>query len=1359
MNTSIEGGKANEAQIASNDSTLALASETLLLEPSHTIPTEGHSQKIGSNTSASSLADFEDKEHHRYHQEEPGKQQTTFNTSPSTMRASQISTSHGHSLDQDNDVCNAGQGTTNTKQNWVRQGVRNAHPGRNTSHIPRFDCIGEGRVGLKEIEGGKNEESKEDENEAPSPDMEEKQQQQCVDILEGSTGEGKAAIIAQGDRQEHKKDRERILFAVEKEQIEHNRAEERRAKKVSGEQILGDGHDMKVDQAKNTEQKIDNQFDGAHKSKAMTPSMEHVSRVDDTKGLRGEVATSVNDISRSQEKEQHCAAVLIEKSGKCLDLPRNVAENVVLTVSNQNSVAQGDDSASSSAMLQNNCEEVEDDTEGEENEDNYDENDNKLYCFCRGPYMKKYAMVQCGKCNEWYHTECVGLEEDSLDTEWKDKEWFCQQCLGKKFPELKPGSRFYHFKIDADRRTRNMSIALKREIRQELRKKKMRALGMEVLSSDSEEDSSDSDPDFELDSINPGNMRGGKGDHMMMMMMSKGGNSSKSNRSSSSVQPLSNRHDMMNARRKGRKMRKEKKQHTKGTSSKKVESRRKRQRYRCTKAERIETGRRKITKTFTDVLGNKTLGIALESDLFLHFGGFNEKYQERYRILIANIRHNGKLLAKILRKEIPTKQLMEMDVAQLAPEEINQQREELRKAAWKDKVIAEEDRMDHKFTFFKRYNHGVSSLKNKPSIDDILESVGKIDDGDDDIQPGGADGDTSSHMGNNGNRRRHLCPNCGEEDLTQRARFCSSCGTKLHTAATPSPSRTTIAGNIVKSEAQLIESGHHQIGGGGGGGGGGEGGGTGKLTTANEDDDITGNNDDDGENRTDKNNNTNVKEEGDKRGGVEKKIAQRPLIIKPFEEEEEEEEEEGEDYNASSWEMGDKDKDDEAEEDKEYDPFADDIEDVEGGGGGGEPSERRKEEGREGGGPTLSSSRKRGREEKGKKRKYRQMERISSPASSSKKKSKKRKSSSHSQREKAPLKSGVNIMVWEGTIGRESGKAATFRMTQTNGDPFGTLPFADNIEHSGWMDLRKALVWLWKVQRSVHKQLSGIIVQPQTKFDIEAARKFRDFYNKKDKATILDYDKSHGISLLLMPNHNKKLMREKRLFTHIFPGAEVRNPVLLGVAIIDKRRWSPQLLSSISSPITATPTPTATKPTSATTSTSAIAVSEGLVYSKGVGGVVVVKREDEEEKEKVEAGNYDNTGGVTVKKEKNKEESVGNLVTIKREEGMSPRRFHHHHDHHPFSATVSTVLQKRETMPPPPHSLSISSAPTTSNIKKKKRRPPPPPPRPRAVSDDPSAGVSVLEKYRGAVGVGGGRRAASTATAALENLGRNEKWK
>lgn len=51
----------------------------------------------------------------------------------------------------------------------------------------------------------------------------------------------------------------------------------------------------------------------------------------------------------------------------------------------------------------------------------------KLYCICKTPYDSSKFMVGCDTCHNWFHTDCLGLDEEVVK---KKKSWVCQECRG-----------------------------------------------------------------------------------------------------------------------------------------------------------------------------------------------------------------------------------------------------------------------------------------------------------------------------------------------------------------------------------------------------------------------------------------------------------------------------------------------------------------------------------------------------------------------------------------------------------------------------------------------------------------------------------------------------------------------------------------------------------------------------------------------------------------------------------------------------------------------------------------------------------------------------------------------------------------
>lgn len=51
----------------------------------------------------------------------------------------------------------------------------------------------------------------------------------------------------------------------------------------------------------------------------------------------------------------------------------------------------------------------------------------KLYCICKTSYDSSKYMVGCDICHNWFHIECLGLDEETVQ---KKKSWVCKECGG-----------------------------------------------------------------------------------------------------------------------------------------------------------------------------------------------------------------------------------------------------------------------------------------------------------------------------------------------------------------------------------------------------------------------------------------------------------------------------------------------------------------------------------------------------------------------------------------------------------------------------------------------------------------------------------------------------------------------------------------------------------------------------------------------------------------------------------------------------------------------------------------------------------------------------------------------------------------
>ena len=58
-----------------------------------------------------------------------------------------------------------------------------------------------------------------------------------------------------------------------------------------------------------------------------------------------------------------------------------------------------------------------------------DEKQDEVYCVCRKAYDDTKEMIQCEVCSEWYHFDCVGLSEKSVETM---DSYRCSSCAAKR---------------------------------------------------------------------------------------------------------------------------------------------------------------------------------------------------------------------------------------------------------------------------------------------------------------------------------------------------------------------------------------------------------------------------------------------------------------------------------------------------------------------------------------------------------------------------------------------------------------------------------------------------------------------------------------------------------------------------------------------------------------------------------------------------------------------------------------------------------------------------------------------------------------------------------------------------------------
>ncbi len=58
-----------------------------------------------------------------------------------------------------------------------------------------------------------------------------------------------------------------------------------------------------------------------------------------------------------------------------------------------------------------------------------DDDDEKMYCYCKKPYDESKWMVCCDGCEDWFHQSCVDMDDDTREIiEELGKEWHCPTC-------------------------------------------------------------------------------------------------------------------------------------------------------------------------------------------------------------------------------------------------------------------------------------------------------------------------------------------------------------------------------------------------------------------------------------------------------------------------------------------------------------------------------------------------------------------------------------------------------------------------------------------------------------------------------------------------------------------------------------------------------------------------------------------------------------------------------------------------------------------------------------------------------------------------------------------------------------------
>ncbi|KAJ3290792.1 hypothetical protein HDU79_002957 [Rhizoclosmatium sp. JEL0117] len=64
-------------------------------------------------------------------------------------------------------------------------------------------------------------------------------------------------------------------------------------------------------------------------------------------------------------------------------------------------------------------------SDGEYSDYEYDEDPNKVYCYCRKTYDPSLFYIQCDGCDEWFHGICANMKEEEAERIFL---WFCRIC-------------------------------------------------------------------------------------------------------------------------------------------------------------------------------------------------------------------------------------------------------------------------------------------------------------------------------------------------------------------------------------------------------------------------------------------------------------------------------------------------------------------------------------------------------------------------------------------------------------------------------------------------------------------------------------------------------------------------------------------------------------------------------------------------------------------------------------------------------------------------------------------------------------------------------------------------------------------
>ena len=157
---------------------------------------------------------------------------------------------------------------------------------------------------------------------------------------------------------------------------------------------------------------------------------------------------------------------------------------------------------------------------------------------------------------------------------------------------------------------------------------------------------------------------------------------------------------------------------------------------------------------------------------------------------------------------------------------------------------------------------------------------------------------------------------------------------------------------------------------------------------------------------------------------------------------------------------------------------------------------------------------------------------------------------------------GSSEILWSGQIQRRSGAPCSVEFRQRKNGPSlpRLLQFDDPCEMSGRIKLRHALAYALRVLReSQSKAVLAVDVAPcDAEKDSKSYASFYEYYKAKGRAVVVDREKTDGVLLYLIPNSSDIDNINSDFRRELFASVAAKEPLILGILLLDKRKWNIQ---------------------------------------------------------------------------------------------------------------------------------------------------------------------------------------------------------